>query len=338
MASFIRGFFADPHSLLADLTINMIAFTAIIVLILTIAVVMVVLERKIAGRISMRPGPNRLGPNGWLQSMADAIKLIGKEDVIPKNIDQVSFRLAPMIILALPVMLLAIIPFSKELVAVDLDLGVFYYLAISGLSTFAFLMAGWGSNNKYSMVGGMRAVAQMISYEIPLVLSLLGVVMMTQTLKLSEIVVAQSTIPFILLQPLAFAVFFISGIAEINRAPFDLVEGEQEIIAGPFTEYTGMRFGMFYLSEYANMFVLAAMTTTMFLGGWQGPLLPGVVWFFLKVALLMLVIVWIRWTFPRVRIDHLMQFSWKVLVPLALLNIILTGFGIFIYDIMGIGG
>lgn len=333
IAAAIREFFADPYSFGADLTMNILSFVMIWILVLSATIVLVVLERKIAGWASQRPGPNRLGPHGWLQSVADAIKLMGKEDVIPAQTDKQIFKIAPMIILALPVMLLGIIPYGKGMVPVDLDLGIFYLLAISSLSTLAFLMAGWGSNSKYSIIGGMRAVAQMISYEIPLIFSLLGVVMITQSFKLSAIVAAQSTIPFIVLQPLAFMIYLIAGTAEVNRAPFDLVEGEQEIIAGPFTEYTGLRWGLFYLGEYANMFVVAAITTTLFLGGWQGPLLPGYIWFFLKTGLIIFLMIWIRWTFPRLRLDHLMHFAWKRLIPLSLLNIFLTGLGIYIYDL-----
>jgi len=244
-----------------------------------------------------------------------------------------------MIILGLVVMTLAVIPYGDGMVPIDLDLGIFYFLAISSIGTLAFLMAGWGSNNKYSLVGGMRAVAQMISYEVPLIFSLLGVVMITQSFSLTDIVAAQATVPFIVLQPLGFTIYFIAAIAEVNRSPFDMVEAEQEIIAGPFTEYTGLRWGLFFLGEYANMFAVAAIATTMFLGGWQGPgFLPGWFWFFLKTGVIIFLMMWVRWTFPRMRIDHLMGLAWKVLLPLSLLNILLTGLGIYIYDIVRIGG
>jgi len=339
IAEAIRGLFADPHGFWADLTMNIIAFIMIWLIIAVAALFLILLERKVAGWIQQRPGPNRLGPHGWFQTLADAIKLIGKEDVTPAGADRLVFKIAPMIILGLVVMSLAVIPYGDGMVPIDLDLGIFYFLAISSIGTLAFLMAGWGSNNKYSLIGGMRAVAQMISYEIPLIFSLLGVVMITQTFSLTEIVEAQATVPFIFLQPLGFAIYFIASIAEVNRAPFDMVEAEQEIIAGPFTEYTGLRWALFFLGEYANMFAVAAIGATMFLGGWQGPgFLPGWIWFFLKVGVLIFLMMWIRWTFPRMRVDHLMGFAWKVLLPLSLLNIFLTGLGIYIYDFVRMGG
>lgn len=340
IAAAIRNLFSDPHSVWADLTINVINFLVIYVIIALAALFLILLERKVAGWTSQRPGPNRLGPRGWFQTIADALKLIGKEDVTPANADRILFKAAPMIMLGLPVMTLAVIPFGNGMAPINLDLGLVYYLALTSLATLVMVMAGWGSNNKYSLLGGMRAVAQMISYEIPLIFSLLGVVMITQTFSLTKIVEAQSTLPFIVLQPLAFVIFLIAGIAEVNRAPFDLLEADQEVVAGPFTEYTGLRWGLFFLGEYANMFATSALITTLFLGGWNGPILPGYVWFLLKTMIIIFFMMWVRWTFPRIRIDHLMHFAWKVLLPLALLNIFLTGLGIYIYDfiIKGIGG
>lgn len=338
IAAAIRGLFADPHSIWADLTMTIISVIAVIIVIVLAALVLILLERKVAGWTSQRPGPNRLGPRGWFQTIADALKLIGKEDVTPAGADRFIFKVAPMIAFGLPVMTLAVIPYGQGMAPVNLDLGVIYFLAISAVSTFALLMAGWGSNSKYSLLGAMRAVAQMISYEIPLIFSLLGVVMITQSFNLSTIVESQSTIPFIVLQPIAFVIYVITSIAEVNRAPFDLVEADQEIVAGPMTEYTGLRWGLFFLGEYGNMTAVCAMAATMFLGGWQGPLfLPGWVWFWLKTGVLIFFMMWVRWTFPRMRIDHLMHFAWKVLLPLSLLNIVLTGLGIYIYQLV-IGG
>ncbi|WP_019851016.1 NADH-quinone oxidoreductase subunit NuoH [Desulfitobacterium sp. PCE1] len=338
IADAIRGLFADPNSIWADLTMTLIGMILIIVVIVISALLLIVLERKIAGWGSQRPGPNRLGPRGWFQTIADALKLLGKEDLVPANADRFMFRIAPMFIFGIPILTLTIIPFGYAMTVIDLELGVFFYLGITSISTLALLMAGWSSNNKYSLLGGMRAVAQMISYEIPLIFSLLGVVMLTQTFNLTKIVEAQATLPFIFLQPLAFIIFLICGQAEVNRAPFDLLEADQEIIAGPFTEYTGLRWGLFYLGEYANLVAMCALATTVFLGGWQGPaVLPGWAWFWLKVGLLIFVSMWVRWTFPRIRIDHLMHLAWKVLLPLALLNILLTGLGIYIYQLV-IGG
>ena len=338
IAAAIRGLFPDPASVWANLTMDVIKFLIIVIIILLAAIMLIILERKVAAWTQQRIGPNRLGPHGWLQSLADALKLIGKEDVIPANVDKWIFRAAPFIMFGIPMLTLAVIPYGKGMAPINLELGIFYYLAVSGIATLVLFMAGWGSNNKYSLLGGMRAIAQMISYEIPLLFSLLGVVMITQTFNLGAIVEAQSTIPFIVLQPLAFVIFIIAGMAETNRAPFDMVEAEQELIAGPFTEYTGLRWGLFYLGEYANLTAMACLATTMFLAGWQGPaLLPGWIWFWLKVGVIIFVIMWIRWTLPRLRVDHLMHLAWKVLLPLAILNIMITGVGIYIYRFV-IGG
>jgi|SRR5680860_48953 len=335
IAHAIRGLFPDPTSVWANLTMDVINFIIVVVIVVLAALILILLERKIAGWTSQRTGPNRLGPRGWFQTIADALKLMGKEDVTPAGADKFIFKIAPMIIFSLPMMTLAVIPYGKGMAPLDLDLGIFYFVAISSISTLAFVMAGWGSNNKYSLLGAMRAVAQMVSYEIPLLFSLLGVVMITQSFNLGAIVEAQGSIPFIILQPLAFVIFIIAGMAELNRAPFDLVEADQEVVAGPFTEYTGLRWGLFFLGEYGNMTAMSALGATVFLGGWQGPgFLPGYVWFFMKVGVIIFFMMWARWTFPRIRIDHLMHLAWKVLLPLSLLNILLTGLGIYIYRLV----
>ncbi|MGC7870476.1 NADH-quinone oxidoreductase subunit NuoH [Desulfosporosinus sp. SYSU MS00001] len=334
IADFIRSLFADPHSVWANLTMDVINFIIVVIIIVLAALILILLERKIAGWTSQRTGPNRLGPRGWFQTIADALKLMGKEDVTPAGADRILFKIAPMIVFSLPMMTLAVIPYGNRMAPIDLDLGIFYFLAISAISTLAFLMAGWGSNNKYSLLGGMRAVAQMISYEIPLLFSLLGVVMITQSFNLGVIVQDQHTIPFIALQPLAFVIYIIAGIAEVNRAPFDLVEADQEVVAGPFTEYTGLRWGLFFLGEYGNMTAVSALAATVFLGGWQGPFLPGWIWFWMKVGIIIFFMMWVRWTFPRIRVDHLMHLAWKVLLPLSILNIFLTGLGIYIYRLV----
>ncbi len=331
----IRSLFADPHSVWANLTMDVINFIIVVIIVVLAALILILLERKIAGWTSQRTGPNRLGPRGWFQTIADALKLMGKEDITPAGADKFIFKIAPMIIFSLPMMTLAVIPYGKGMAPLDLDLGIFYFVAISSISTLAFIMAGWGSNNKYSLLGAMRAVAQMVSYEIPLLFSLLGVVMITQSFNLGVIVEAQAGLPFIVLQPLAFGIFLIAGLAELNRAPFDLVEADQEVVAGPFTEYTGLRWGLFFLGEYGNMTALAALGATVFLGGWQGPIfLPGFVWFFMKTGVIIFFMMWVRWTFPRIRIDHLMHLAWKVLLPLSILNILLTGLGIYIYRLV----
>jgi len=335
IAAAIRGLFPDPQSIWADLTLNVINVIMIIIIIVLNILVLAILERKVASWVGQRVGPNRLGPHGWLQTIADGLKLMGKEDIIPAGVDKVIYKLAPMFIFSLPIMALAVIPFGRGMAPLNLDLGIFYFLAMSSIATLAFFMGGWASNNKYSLLGGMRAVAQMISYEIPLLFSLLGVVMITQSFNLGVIVEAQSTVPFIVLQPLGFVIFIIAGMAEANRAPFDLLEGEQEIVAGPFTEYSGLRHGLFWLGEYSNLLAMSALATTVFLGGWQGPgFFPGWLWFWLKVGIVIFFTMWARWTFPRIRIDHLMHLAWKVLLPLSILNILLTGLGIYIYRLV----
>lgn len=335
IAHFIRGLFADPNSVWANLTMDVISFIMIVIIIVLNIFVLAILERKIAAWVGQRIGPNRLGPHGWLQTIADGLKLMGKEDVIPAGADKFIYKIAPMFIFSLPIVALAVIPYGNGMIPINLDLGIFFYLAVSSIATLAFFMGGWGSNNKYSLLGGMRAVAQMISYEIPLLFSLLGVVMITQSFNLGDIVNAQKNVPFILLQPLAFVIFIIAGMAEANRAPFDLVEGEQELVSGPFTEYSGLRHGLFWLGEYSNMLAICALTATVFLGGWQGPgFFPGWIWFWLKVGAVIFFMMWARWTFPRIRIDHLMHLAWKVLLPLSILNIMLTGLGIYIYRLV----
>ncbi|MDA8442180.1 MAG: NADH-quinone oxidoreductase subunit NuoH [Peptococcaceae bacterium] len=339
IAHLIRGLFGGT-TVTADVVMTVINSLIIWALIALAALSLILLERKVAGWMQLRTGPNRLGPRGWFQTVADAMKLLGKEDIFPAAADKWVFGLAPMFVIGLSVMVMAVIPYGKGMVPVDLNVGIFYLLAVSALTTIPFFMAGWGSNNKFALLGGMRAVAQMISYEIPLVFSLLGVVMITQTFKMSAIVNAQSHVWFILLQPLGFVVYTIAATAETNRAPFDLVEGESELTAGAFTEYTGMRWALFFLGEYANLFIVSAVAATVFLGGWQGPFLPGWIWFAIKVLFMVFLFLWFRWTFPRLRVDQLMHFGWKVLLPLSVANILLTGVGIYIYQLIypAIGG
>ncbi|SMB93907.1 NADH dehydrogenase subunit H [Desulfonispora thiosulfatigenes DSM 11270] len=314
-----------------------IVYTGVIIGICTVvALFYTVWERKLAGYIQYRPGPNRLGPNGWFQGIADAIKLLTKEDVVPCNADKAIHLLAPILIFVPTILALGVIPFGENMAALDLNLGLFYLIAVTSLTVIPIFMAGWGSNNKYSLLGAMRAVAQMVSYEIPLVFSLLGVIIITGTLQISEIVEAQSSIWFVFLQPLGFIIYIIAATAETNRAPFDLPEGETELTAGYHTEYSGMKFALFFLAEYCNLFVASSLAVLVFLGGWHGPILPGWIWFIIKTFLMMSFFIWIRWTFPRIRIDHLMNLGWKILVPLSLLNIFLTGIGMYIY--LGMGG
>lgn len=310
-----------------------IFFLLAVVLLLVILgfVTMAILaERKVLGFMQGRYGPAHVGGKwGLLQSVADVLKLLVKEDLIPKLADKPLFIIAPVIAFAPSFMVMATIPLTDELQFADLNVGFLYYIAVSGLTIVGMLMAGWASNNKYSLLGGMRAAAQMISYEIPLVMSVLGIVLLTGSLNLNEIVEAQSSGGwFIIWQPIAFIVFFIAATAELNRVPFDLAEAENELVAGFHTEYSGFRWAMFMLAEYVYMFAMSALITVLFLGGWL-PLpfldfIPGAVWFSLKFSLVVYILIWFRATFPRIRADQLMEFAWKVLLPVALANIFLT--------------
>ncbi|NLK50866.1 MAG: NADH-quinone oxidoreductase subunit NuoH [Syntrophomonadaceae bacterium] len=318
-----------------ELVILFLAIIGILGLIVLDALILVWLERKVVGFIQERPGPNRLGPAGFFQTIADTLKLLSKEDVVPRSADRWLFLLAAPIVFVPAIMLYAVIPFGKDMVAVNLNVGLFYCFSIASLGTVSFLMAGWGSRNKYSLLGGMRTVAQMISYEIPLLLSVLGVVMIVGSLNLSDIVSAQRNVWFILIQPVAFVIYFIAATAELNRGPFDLPEGEQELVAGVYTEYSGMRWALFFLAEYTNLVATAALAVTLFFGGWHGPWLPSWMWFFIKVYFLIFIFMLVKWTYPRIRVDHLMHFGWKFLIPLSLVNLVLTGVGIEIYRVMG---
>lgn len=286
-------------------------------------------ERKVMGFMQLRHGPNQVGGKwGLLQTVADVLKLLLKEDTIPKLADRPLFILAPVIAFAPAFMVLATIPFTDKFQFADLGVGLLYYVAVSGITVVGIVTASWASNNKYSLLGGMRAAAQMISYEIPLVMSAVGVILLSGSLNLNDIVLAQQNGWFILWQPIAFIVFFISAVAELNRVPFDLPEAESELIAGFHIEYSGFRWAFFMLAEYVYFFAMAALITVLFLGGWL-PLpflgfIPGAVWFALKFMLIVFILAWFRSTFPRVRADQLMEFGWKVLLPIALANIFLT--------------
>ena len=280
-------------------------------------------ERRAMAIMQARLGPNRVGPFGVLQPVADAIKILIKEDIVPAKGDKWVHWLAPVVAFVPVLMVFAVVPFQDGAILVDLNIGILYVVAISSVSVVGIFMAGWASNNKYSLLGAMRQVASVVSYEMPVVLSIVGVVMLAGSLSLSQIVLAQD-IPFILLQPLGFLLFFIGSCAEINRAPFDLMEADSEIVAGFHTEYSGMKFALFYLVEYGEALAISAIVTILFLGGWRGPVLLPFLWFLIKVISVFFVIVWIRTTVPRVRIDQLMALAWKFLLPLALLNLIIT--------------
>ena len=295
----------------------------IIVFVLLMFMVFVWLERRAMGIMQARLGPNRAGPFGIFQPAADGLKVMLKEDIVPTKGDKVIHWLAPVVAVVPVLMIFAVVPFQGGALLADLNIGILYIVAISSVITVGVFMAGWASNNKYSLLGAMRQVAAIVSYEIPVVLSIVGVILLTGSLSMQQIVLAQD-IPFILLQPLGFLLFFIGALAEINRAPFDLMEADSEIVAGFHIEYSGMKFALFYLVEYGEALAISAIVTTLFLGGWRGPLLPPWLWFLVKVSLVFFVIVWIRTTVPRVRIDQLMALAWKFLFPLALLNLIIT--------------
>ena len=307
-----------------------IAFAILSTFILMVVMAFIYIERRGIGRFQVRQGPNRAGPQGVLQPIADAIKILLKEDIIPALGDRWVHWLAPVIIFAPVLMIFAIIPWGHGAFIADLNIGILYIIAISSLGVVGIFMAGWGSSNKYSLLGAMRAVAQMVSYEIPLVLSIIGVIMITGSMSMVSIVEAQ-TVPFLLLQPLGLIIFFLAAAAEINRSPFDLLEADSEIVAGFHTEYSGMKYGLIMLGEYAHAFAVSAILTTLFLGGGNGPLLPAALWFMIKVLLVFLALVWIRATLPRLRVDQLMEFAWKFLFPLAVVNIFITAVEVVVW-------
>lgn len=310
---------------LTHMAMSVVYFIAIAAVITFTIILILWVDRRVASFFQERVGPNRVGPFGLFQSLVDAVKLIGKESIIPKAVDKTVYKLAPIFIFAVTIMLYAVIPYGRDMSAVNLNIGILYFAAISSTSTIAILMAGWGSNNKYSLLGGMRTIAQVISYEIPLAFSMLGIVMIAGTMNLNDIVLSQGKVWNIFLQPVAFIIFVIAAMAELNRSPFDMTEAEQEIVAGFHTEYTGMRFALFFMAEYANLFVMSALAVTLFFGGWQGPILPSWLWFMIKTWMMIFFLLWIRWTVPRTRIDKMMQFNWKFLIPLSIVNIMATG-------------
>ena len=292
-------------------------------------------ERKVIGYIQLRVGPNRVGPRGWLQPIADAVKLMFKEIIIPTNAERQLFLIAPVLALAPAVAAWAVVPFTDTLVLADIDASLLFVLALTSLGVYGVIIAGWASNSKYAFLGAMRSAAQIVAYEIAMGFALVGVLMAAGSLNLREIVLAQSGGFFqwylIPLFPL-FVVYLVSGVAETNRAPFDVAEGESEIVAGFHVEYSGMAFAVFFLAEYANMILISALTVIMFLGGWQPPLdiapvtwVPGIAWVFGKLALVAFVFLWFRATFPRYRYDQIMRLGWKVFIPVTLVWIGVIG-------------
>lgn len=295
-------------------------------MVLVVAVMMMVwAERRVAGFMQSRYGPNRVGPFGLLQMVADVVKLLTKEDIVPARGDKVLFYAAPVLAVAASIAAYAVIPFGRGMVYADLNIGILYIVSISSLGVLAILLAGWSSNNKYSVLGAIRGAAQMISYEIPVVLSIIGVVMITGSLSMSAIVNAQSGWLWnVVLQPLGFIVYFIASLAEVNRQPFDLVEADSELVAGYHIEYSGMRFALFFLAEYLNALAVSAIAVTLFFGGWQGPVLPPYIWFALKVGVVFFVLMWVKMTLPRLRVDQVLRFAWTWLIPLSLFNLFAT--------------
>jgi len=293
---------------------------------LTIAAALIYVERRLLALWQDRLGPNRVGPFGLLQVVADVIKIFFKEDWIPKFADKPIFILAPGIIMATILLSFAIIPFAPGIMISELNIGLLFFLGMSSLGAYSIVLGGWASNNKYALLGAMRGAAQMVSYEVFMGLSLMGVVMMTGSLNMVDIVEAQRNVWFVLPQFIGFVIFMIAGLAESHRIPFDIPESESELVAGFHSEYSGMKFGMFFVGEYLGITLISAMVTTLFFGGWLGPdFLPPIVWFLLKTFAFIAFIILLRAALPRPRYDQLMGYGWKILLPLALLNLMITG-------------
>ncbi|NTW59963.1 MAG: NADH-quinone oxidoreductase subunit NuoH [Nitrospirae bacterium] len=305
--------------------LHFIILFSVLFSVLTAGGLLIWLERRLLALWQYRYGPNRVGPFGLLQVAADMIKVLAKEDWIPPFADKAVFVLAPAIIMICVVMSFAVIPFAPGIEVVDLNIGILFFLAMSSLSVYSVALAGWASNSKYSLLGGLRAAAQMLSYEVFMGLSLMGVVMIAGSFDLVAIVEAQRRRWFIVPQFFGFMVFFIAGIAETRRLPFDLPEAESELVAGYHAEYSGLKFGLFFAGEYLGITLMSAMTVVLFFGGWHGPLLPPIVWFLLKTFIFICFFILIRASLPRPRYDQLMSFGWKVMLPLSLVNLVVTG-------------
>lgn len=308
-----------------DTAISIITIIGVLVVLMSIAAGLIWLERRLLGLWQDRYGPNRVGPFGLLQSLADMIKIFTKEDWVPPFADKPVFIIAPTVIMVTVLMSFAVVPFAPNVQVVDLNIGLLFFLAMSSIGVYSVVLAGWSSQSKYSLIGGLRASAQMLSYEVFMGLSLMGVVMLANSFSLRDIVLAQTRVWFIIPQILGFILFLIAGVAETRRIPFDLPEAESEIVAGYHTEYSGMKFGMFFVGEYLGITLISGMVVTLFFGGWMGPLLPPIVWFILKTFVFICFFILLRATLPRPRTDQLMSFGWKVMLPLALLNLIVTG-------------
>jgi NADH-quinone oxidoreductase subunit H len=314
----------DPWILFVN---SLLGAIILVLLPVTIVVFTIMGERKIIGRFQDRLGPNRVGPFGFLQTVPDVVKLLTKEIITPDHVDKVMYNIAPALSVISVLLIWAVMPFAPNVIGADLDVGAIYFVAVSSFGTLAILFAGWSSNNKYALVAGFRVVAQLVSYEVPLVLSLLVPVLLTGSMSMQTIVDAQRDGWFVILAPISMLLFFISSTAEVGRSPFDLMEADSEIVAGYNIEYSGMKFAMFFLGEWIHAFTICALTAVLFFGGWLGPFVSevpalGILYFFIKMFVIYFVHIWIRTTMPRLRIDHLLDFNWKFLVPLALANLI----------------
>jgi NADH-quinone oxidoreductase subunit H len=322
---------ANGPDWLVQIASSLINIFTLLAVFLTLFALMSVLERKILGRIQNRYGPNRVGPFGLLQPVADGIKMLIKEDIVPVRADKIVHFLAPVLIAATAILTLGIIPYGRGMTPFTIDGGILFFFAVGSTTELAVFMAGWGSNNKFSMLGAMRAIAQMISYELPLIITVLPVVMIVGSLNPDTIVWAQSGYVFgvvprwFVFTPwgaAAFILFFVSGLVESNRTPFDVPEGESEIVAGHMTEYSGFKYATFFMAEYIGMFAITGLGATLFLGGWHAPVralefIPSYIWFFAKLGALLFVYIWLRGTLPRARVDQIMNFAWKFMLPMA---------------------
>jgi NADH-quinone oxidoreductase subunit H len=329
---------------------SLINIFALLGVFLTLFALISVLERKILGRMQNRYGPNRVGPFGLLQPVADGIKMLIKEDIVPVRADKIVHFLAPILIAATAILALGVIPYGRNMTPFAIDGGILFFFAVGSTTELAVFMAGWGSNNKFSMLGAMRAIAQMISYELPLIITVLPVVMVVGSLTPDRIVAAQDGYTFgvvphwFVVTPwgaAAFILFFVSGLVESNRTPFDVPEGESEIVAGHMTEYSGFKYATFFMAEYIGMFAISGLGVTLFLGGWQPPIaalrfIPSYVWFFAKLGSLLFVYIWIRGTLPRARVDQIMNFAWKFMLPMAFTCIVAAA--VWHYEGRGLAG
>jgi NADH-quinone oxidoreductase subunit H len=330
IVAWLTNLFPQMAPSLARLIVHLV-YAGLLSFVAPVAVVVAFtyMERKVVARIQDRVGPNRAGPLGVLQGFADAVKMLTKEDITPTGADRIVYNLAPAVAVIGTILLYAVLPVAPGVIGTDLNIGVLYIVAVGGIGTMAVLMAGWSSNNKYALLSAFRVVAQLVAYEVPMVIAIIMVVLAAGSMQVGQIIAAQD-VPFLITLPLAFFIFFVATIAEIGRSPFDLLEAESEIIAGFHVEYSGMKFAFFFIGEYMHLFVGAGIATALFLGGWRGPgaseasilgTLLGFVYFMVKTVFLIFIMMWIRGTLPRFRIDHLLDFGWKFLVPMGLVGL-----------------